>query len=232
MDGVGGYPSWRWLFIIEGAATIVCAFPAYWLLPNYPSTTTWLSPEERALAEYRLALEADGEEDTVKGSVFVGFKQALADPKVWLLVLIQSCATIGMSFTYFFPSIVATLGYPRIITLLLTAPPYFAAFLFSLANSYHSSISGERGWHIIGALLMGAVGQIVGMTVRNIGGRYFAMFLAACGAFSAFQVILSWVNSTIARPKAKRAVAVALATAVANATNIMTAYIYPRSDAP
>lgn len=42
------------------------------------------------------------------------------------------------------------------------------------------------------------------------------MFLAACGAFSAFQIILSWVNSTIARPKSKRAVAVALATAIAN----------------
>jgi hypothetical protein len=59
----------------------------------------WLSAEERALAEYRLALEADGEEDTVKGSVLIGLKDALIDPKVWLLVLIQTCAVIGMSFT-------------------------------------------------------------------------------------------------------------------------------------
>lgn len=232
MDGVGGYASWRWLFIIEGAATIVAAFPAYWLLPNYPSTTPWLSETERALASYRLALEADNEEDEVRGSVWKGAKQCFSDPKVWLLVLIQSSATVGMSFTYFFPSIVQTLGYPRVPTLLMTAPPYFAAFLFSLLNSWHSARSGERGWHIIGAMLMGALGQILGMTITNIGGRYFAMFLAACGAFSAFQIILSWVNSTIARPKAKRAVAVALATAVANCTNISTAYVYPSSDAP
>lgn len=104
MDGVGGYASWRWLFILEGAVTIVAAFPAYWLLPNYPTTTPWLSEEERALAAYRLALEADGEDDdaTGKGAVWKGLKQCLVDPKVWLLVLIQSCATIGMSFTYVF----------------------------------------------------------------------------------------------------------------------------------
>lgn len=59
-----------------------------------------------------------------------------------------------------------------------------------------------------------------------------AMFLQACGAFSVFQIILSWVSSTIPRPKAKRAVAVALCTAVSNATNISTSYLYPESDGP
>ena len=137
-----------------------------------------------------------------------------------------------MSFTYFFPSIVQTLGYARVPTLLLTAPPYIAAFLFSLFNSWHSAKTNERGWHIIAAMLLGAVGQIVGMTVTNVGGRYFAFCLASIGAFSAFQIILSWVNSTIARPKSKRGVSIALATAVANCTNISTAYVYPKSDAP
>lgn len=58
------------------------------------------------------------------------------------------------------------------------------------------------------------------------------MFLQAMGAFSAFQIILSWVSSTIPRPKAKRAVALALATAISNATNISTAYLYPKEDGP
>lgn len=58
------------------------------------------------------------------------------------------------------------------------------------------------------------------------------MFLQAAGAFSVFQIILSWVSSTIPRPKAKRAVTVALCTAVSNATNISTAYLFPESDGP
>lgn len=232
MDGVAGYASWRWLFLIEGGATIVAAIPAYWLLPNYPTTTMWLTAEERALAAYRLALEADGEEDTVQGSVMKGLKQALVDPKVWLLVLIQSAAVMAMSFTYFFPSIVQTLGYPRVITLLITSPPYFAAFFFSLGNSYHSSKSNERGYHIIGAVLMAAVGQIIAVSTPNVGARLFAFHLCAMGAFSAFQVILSWVSSSIPRPKAKRAVSIALATACSNCLNIASSYLYPKSDAP
>lgn len=109
MDGLGGYPSWRWIFIIEGALTIALAFAGYVLLPNYPSNTMFLSEEERALAQWRLNKENDGKVDEVEESVFVGLKLALKDPKVYLLVLIQTSAVVSMSFTYFFPSIVKTL---------------------------------------------------------------------------------------------------------------------------
>lgn len=232
MEGLGGYRSWRWIFILEGALTVVVAFLGYILLPNYPSNTSWLSEEETALAQWRLNKEVDGQKDEVKESVFVGLKQALSDPKVYLLVLIQTSAVVSMSFTYFFPSIVSTLGYPRVETLLLTAPPYFFAFLFSITNSWHSGRTGEHCFHISTACIISAVGQIISMSTYNTGGRYFAMFLQACGAFSAFQLILSWVSATVPRPKAKRAVALALATAVSNATNIATAYLYPSWSAP
>jgi MFS family permease len=232
MEGLGGYPSWRWIFIIEGAITIVCAFVGYLVLPNYPSNTTFLSEEERALAQWRLSREVDGQQDEVQESVFVGLKRAFTDGKVYLLVLIQTSAVVSMSFTYFFPSIVKTLGFPRIETLLLTAPPYFLAFLFSIANSWHSGRTGEHCFHIVTACVLSAIGQIISMSTYNTGARYFAMFLQALGAFSAFQLILSWVSATIPRPKAKRAVALALATAVSNASNIATAYLYPAWDAP
>jgi MFS family permease len=232
MEGLGGYPSWRWIFILEGALTIVVAFAGYALLPNYPSNTSFLSKEETAMAQWRLSRQLDGETDEVKGSVFNGLKQAITDPKVFLLVFIQTCAVVSMSFTYFFPSIVKTLSFPRVQTLLLTAPPYFLAFLFSIANSWHSGRTGEHCFHIVTACVTSAVGQIISMSTYNIGGRYFAMFLQAMGSFSAFQLILSWVSSTIPRPKAKRAVAIGMATAVSNATNIATAYLYPAWSAP
>jgi sugar phosphate permease len=232
MEGLGGYPSWRWIFIIEGAITIVIAVAGYALLPNYPSNTGFLSEEERALAQWRLSREVDGQKDEVQKSVFIGMKSAFADPKVYLLVLIQTAAVVGMSFTYFFPSIVKTLGFPRIETLLLTAPPYFLAFLFSVLNSWHSGRTGEHCFHIMTACVISCIGQIISMSTYKTGPRYFAMFLQAMGAFSAFQLILSWVSATIPRPKAKRAVALAFATAVSNGSNIATAYLYPAWDAP
>ncbi|CAN9402160.1 unnamed protein product [Alternaria alternata] len=199
MEGLGGYPSWRWIFILEGALTIIMAFAGYALLPNYPSNTPFLSPEETAMAQWRLNRENDGVADEVNDSVFVGLKQAFSDPKV---------------------------------TLLLTAPPYFLAFIFSVLNSWHSGRSGEHCFHIVAACVISAVGQIISMSTYQTGPRYFAMFLQAMGSFSAFQLILPWVSATVARPKAKRAVTLALATAVSNATNIATAYLYPAWSAP
>lgn len=75
------------------------AFFGYILLPNYPANTSWLTETERALAQYRLSREADGETDEVKESVFAGLKQCVIDPKTWLLVLIQTGAVMSMSFT-------------------------------------------------------------------------------------------------------------------------------------
>lgn len=64
MDGTRGLRAWRWLFIIEGAATVVIAFACYFILPNFPRTTSWLSEEERALAAWRLEDDI-GEDDWI-----------------------------------------------------------------------------------------------------------------------------------------------------------------------
>lgn len=48
----------RWLFIIEGVATISIAVTAYFVLPNLPRNTPWLSEFERDLVSppnYRVA---------------------------------------------------------------------------------------------------------------------------------------------------------------------------------
>lgn len=78
----------RWLFIIEGAVTIVVAFIALWVLPNFPRTTPWLSEEEKQLAVWRLE-EDIGEDDWVDSeqqSLLQGAKLAFVDPKTWILV--------------------------------------------------------------------------------------------------------------------------------------------------
>lgn len=50
LNGARGMLAWRWLFIIEGVITIFIAMCSYFILPNFPRTTTWLTEEERQLA--------------------------------------------------------------------------------------------------------------------------------------------------------------------------------------
>jgi MFS family permease len=88
MDGARGMRAWKWLFLIEGVATVVIAFGAYFVLPNFPRTTSWLNEQERALAIWRL--EEDVGEDDWTGSkqqtFFEGAKLAFTDAKTYVLV--------------------------------------------------------------------------------------------------------------------------------------------------
>jgi MFS family permease len=38
MDGVAGRAGWSWIFILEGALTLVVAIAAYWAINDYPRT--------------------------------------------------------------------------------------------------------------------------------------------------------------------------------------------------
>ena len=55
MAGIGGYNGWRWIFIIEGLATIVFAAISWFFIVDWPETAGFLSPEERQLLLRRLS---------------------------------------------------------------------------------------------------------------------------------------------------------------------------------
>ena len=74
-------------FILQGAVTFVIAIMGAFILPDFPLTTKWLSPEQRKLAHERI------ERDTVdlqeKGTTWQGLLQALKDYRVWLFCFMQ-----------------------------------------------------------------------------------------------------------------------------------------------
>lgn len=88
MDGTRGMRAWKWLFIIEGVVTIAVAFAAFFILPNFPRTTSWLTEEERALAAWRLEDDI-GEDDWIDSqhqTFWQGAKMAFMDIKTYVLV--------------------------------------------------------------------------------------------------------------------------------------------------
>ncbi|KAH0334546.1 MFS general substrate transporter, partial [Aureobasidium melanogenum] len=86
MDGKAGLAAWRWLFIIEGTATIPIAFAAAFILPNYPDTTKWLTEQERHLAILRIAEDAN-EQDQHSQTSFQLFVKTLGYNKTQTLLL-------------------------------------------------------------------------------------------------------------------------------------------------
>ncbi|KAI4752518.1 putative MFS transporter [Aureobasidium sp. EXF-3400] len=50
----GSISSWRYLFVVEGAASILFSGFAYWVLPMSAAEATFLTDEEKSLAFYRM----------------------------------------------------------------------------------------------------------------------------------------------------------------------------------
>lgn len=54
MNGVGGYSGWRWIFILEGLATVVVGFISFFVIHDYPETASFLTKDEREWVISRL----------------------------------------------------------------------------------------------------------------------------------------------------------------------------------
>lgn len=81
MEGTGGLRGWRWLFIIEGVATILWACVAYFILLDFPANSTRLTDRERAIAIARL--REGGVQTHIEGAERIGkrksFRMAICD---------------------------------------------------------------------------------------------------------------------------------------------------------
>ncbi|KAF9452505.1 MFS general substrate transporter [Macrolepiota fuliginosa MF-IS2] len=227
MEGKLGHAAWRWLFFIEGALTIGVAILAIFILPDFPTTTRWLSPQERALAIRRMEEDAGvGDEQETEQGAGSGLWMAITDWKVWWLSLALTSQVVALSFNAYFPTLSATLGFNRTVTLLLCAPPFVFAAIVAFWLSRRSDKQGERFYHIVGSFALGIIGFIIAISTMNTAARYVSLFLMA-QSYAGFIVLYAWLSNSFPRPPSKRAVALALTNAFSQLGNVAGSYVWP-----
>ena len=96
--------SWQWFFIIEGGVSILVGVAAFFLLPDYPENTKWLTAEESEMAQYRVILSNGGKQEEV-GGTWDGLKAAIRDPFTWMFCGMHFSLINAQSFKDFFPSV-------------------------------------------------------------------------------------------------------------------------------
>lgn len=196
LNGTRGLHSWQWLFIIEGAVTVAFSLISLIILPDFPATTRWLSEEEKAVAVHRLRVHS-GSVDEERGPMFRGLLMAVSDYKVWLLALIAILKTSAGAVTSFIPTLVATFGYGKTQSLLMTAPPYVLAAFVSLGVSISSDKREERYFHLVSPLCFGMIGFIIAASTTSLAPRYFSLFLMLGGVYGSFDITYAWISSTV-----------------------------------
>jgi len=187
-NGVGAWAGWRWLFVLESVPSMLMGFAVLLLLPDSPASATWLRDDERArvaarLAEDRAAAVAGDRSPT-------SVREALSSGRVWALAFVYFTSALALyGVNFWMPTIIQELGVAKTAYLrigLLTMIPWGVAVVAMTLWGAHSDRTGERRWHVAGALAVTASGlallAVVGTAVVP---SMLALTLVSAGVLSA-----------------------------------------------
>lgn len=208
---------------------------ASFVLLDYPSTSTRLTPEEQKLASIRIIADgiANGGDSTRSRLTHrQAFVAAVADPRTYMFLVLFMLDVGAGTFSYFIPTITVMLGYTTVKAQYMTVPIYAVASLCLNILAWSSDRTQDRRWHITGALALGFLSSLVCAIVQAPVVRYVMLCFLATGIWSALPLILSWASSTVSLPPEKRAIVLALVNAFGNFSSVYGSRIWPDQDTP
>ncbi|KAF7732039.1 hypothetical protein EC973_007144 [Apophysomyces ossiformis] len=215
------------LFIIEGAPSIILSAFAAWYLPNSPETAKFLTDEEREYAVNRLAIDAGASNDHSWSWKQVA--SVFSDWKTYAFMAIYILGTSALQgVTLFLPSIIAGMGtWSKPVAQALTTPPYFMAFLATLAIGYSSDKFFERAYHMIGINVLAIAGFLMLMLIphSNVPAHYAAACLVTVSVYANVAVKVAWFNNNFGG-LTRRAVASAAIVSVGTCGGIIGGQMY------
>ncbi|CCH45372.1 putative membrane protein [Wickerhamomyces ciferrii] len=219
MDGIGNYEGWRWIFIIEGIATVIIAVISYFVLYDYPETAKFLSEREREFVIWRLKNDSNGEITDLSHPNYSHFGEreepglrhavisVLKDYKLYLQALLFISITApSYGITLFLPSVVKAMGYSTSKSQLLTIPVFIVAALCAIIQSKFADRVGIRFIFIAGNMsivVIGFIMAIVGQETSKPNVIYGGVFIGVCALFSAFPGMITWNANNLANSQRK-----------------------------
>jgi len=156
-NGIGNLAGWQWLFLLEGSPAVLLGFVVLYYLTDRPQQAQWLDPDERDWLAGEMAAEED-ERHRRHGLTLTG---AMAEPKVWLLILLYFTVAAGTnSIGLYLPRLIQDrfAGLSKFEIGLLSTIPSLGAMVAMVLVGSHSDRTGERRWHIGLAAFVAAAG--------------------------------------------------------------------------
>ncbi|KAL8934509.1 MAG: hypothetical protein Q9211_005190 [Gyalolechia sp. 1 TL-2023] len=231
--------SWRMLFLVEGFPSVLISMLAYYHIPNRPGVAKYLTKRERRVAELRLrAKKRDDHQHEARSRKFEWNEiwEALRDPQCYLTALMFcSCNVAFSSLPVFLPTIINDMGYSALSSQALSAPPYLVAFFVVLLTAFYSDQYRNRSIFICFHALLAAAGYtmitIAGILKANPMWRYWGVYPAASGFFSAVTLLITWtINNQ--ESDAKKGTGVVILNIIGQLGPFIGTALYPEDDQP
>ncbi|CAH0003311.1 unnamed protein product [Clonostachys byssicola] len=239
MDGIGGYEGWRWIFLLEGGASLLIGLVCPFVLIDTPRHSKWLTDDEKRYLILRKQIEDGGRERAARGDKMSSkvIVSALLDWKIYLQALIALSNTIpnyGLKFTM--PQIMKNMGYTSANAQLLTIPPYFLGACSAYVSARFADRYKWRMPSIVGPQLLVIVGFAIsfayaGDIKHRIAECYFAISVACIGLYPIIPSANAWNSNNLAGP-AKRAIGIGLLGTFASAGGLGGSFIYIQEESP
>ncbi|KOS19881.1 putative transporter [Escovopsis weberi] len=225
---------WRYLFIVEGSATVVASAFAYWYLPPSADRAAFLSPEEKALARHRI--EVDSSSVVAERLDLRDALKIFGFPTTYGFLLIEICLGVPLqSVALFLPQIIQRLGYPAIKTNLFTVAPNVTGAAVLLVLAFCSDHTGLRFPFIALGFALTFTGFIVYAALRDVMHdihlAYFATFMMCWGTSAPSVLLSTWYNNNTAH-EGRRILLTSVGVPLANLMGLVSSNIFRQEDAP
>lgn len=240
MDGVAGLEGWRWIFLLEGLATVFIGICAFFFLVDSPALSKrWLTPDEMKFMRIQTTIREGGNkaQEAAKKFQWVHLRSVVTDYKIylqaWILFSVTTCS-YGLKFTM--PSITKSMGFSSANAQLLTIPPYVCGAISAFCFAKASDRFRWRAPFIIIPMSLVVLGFAIIFPLaknikNNIAACYVGVVLCCIGTYPTNPGGSAWLSNNVAG-LSRRNIAIAFNIAFGNIGGVLGSYIYINSQAP
>ncbi|KAI0147947.1 MFS general substrate transporter [Hypoxylon sp. NC0597] len=228
----GSLKGWQYLFLIEGAITIVVAGYLYVFAPRSPEKSRWYTEEEVKLAKSRLEQDS---QDQDKEFRWEDAKKQLKHWPTWAFAFMALMYGVGVaSSSNFLPTMIKRLTNEATTANLYTVGPNLTASVFQVTICYLSDRYQQRATFACGTTVISLIAWILLGTldlVHQPQVGYFLTYLITFATFIPSNLVPAWLSSNTPTTTG-RAVSLGLNYMAMNLAGIISSLIYRAEDAP
>lgn len=233
LDGSRGLESWRWLMIILGLASMLCAFVLFMVIPDFPENAHFYNDQETIFMVRKLELfsgKSGFNLPTRRKDVF----EVLCDPVIFIPGIASlAIGYVSHAYALFEPIIFQGLKFDLIGTNENSAYPWILAFGYVVITAVVSGYFKHRYVFLFIHLVVVVAGALLIFCDTTTNGRshykYAGNFLIVSGAYAAMPTLICWTTLNVCG-HLRKAVITSLEITIFDIGGLIALFVVVKSD--